>query len=185
MPDNALFCHICGSKQIHNEGNMEEKIELIEKKLEITDRSFSEKGRINCKQWIIEFGFEEVMEAADISLKQYLKFDTDGKPIQNSANTVFDKISGICANRKMFKEKPYLLDAGKMLGYANKKFRITNYRSQELKEHIERILYLFYKKTINYNDRAEDLFWRLKKATDEWEFLNEVKELIEIWENND
>lgn len=30
----------------------------------------------------------------------------------------------------------------------------------------------------------EDLFWKLKKANDKWGFIDEVKEIIEIWETD-
>lgn len=180
IPENAVFCHLCGVKQTTSD--IEEQIDFIEDKLAITGCSFNEKGRIDCKQWIKEFGFNEVSEAVDISLKQYLKFDVNDNPIRETADMVFNKIAGICANRKMSKDKPYYADMCKMLGYANKKFYLSNRQEQEYKECIQRLLYLFYDKATDYSNMFEDLFWKLKKANDKWEFIDEVRELIELWE---
>lgn len=186
IPDNAVFCHLCGAKQVTDDiDNIENQIDIIEEKLDITGFSFNTKGCIECKQWIKEFGFNEVSEAVDISLKQYLKFDVNDKPIKESVDTVFDKIAGICAVRKMSKDKPYYGDMRKMVGYASKKFRLSDYQEREYKECINRLLYLFYNNAKDYTKMFGDLFWKLKNSDDKWEFIDEVKEIIEVWEVDD
>ena len=134
--------------------------------MEITNHSFSPKGRLNCQKWIDEFGFDEVAKAVDIALSQYLKFDNENNPIKHTVDIVFDKIPGICANRKIAREKPYMADTQKMVGYANKKFRLSEYQEKEYKEHIGRLLYLFNEKATDYSKAFEDFFWKLKKSND-------------------
>ncbi len=182
LPDNALFCYICGAKQ-DKDNNVETQINAIEAKLDITGCKFSQKGRIDCGEWIRRFGFEEICLAVDIALEKYLEFDEDDKPIQSSVNEVFDKIPGICYNRKMSKETPYLADAQKMIHYAKKKFNYSEYREKELKNYIERILQLFSKKE-NYTENFENLFWELKRSDDKWDFLNLLEEIVNTLEES-
>lgn len=176
IDNSAIFCSMCGEKQ--DEQSIEEQINSIEKKLEVTNSIFSDKGRIDCAQWIKEFGIEEIFEAIEIAIKQYLRFDCDNNPTKSSVNEVFAKIPGICANRKRAKEKPYIADSQKMLNYALKKFYLSERQEQEYKEHIERVLYL-YSKNSDYTERFEELFWQLKKANDKWDFLDLLTELAE------
>jgi len=183
IPQDSAFCLKCGAKQ--NAVNLEEQIDLIEEKLSITNYSFSPKGRIDCQQWINEFGFDEVYESIEIALKQYLQFDEDGKPSKHSVNVVFNKISGICANRKISREKPYMADTLRMLGYANKKYRLSESQEKDYKEHISRVLYLLFAKNDNYSDSYESFFWKMKASEDKWEFLDEMKNIIITLEHGD
>lgn len=181
LPDKALFCPICGAKQEYN-NDIETQVEIIEQKLNITDCCFSKKGRIDCQEWIKEFGFEEVCTAVDITLKQYLKFDDEDNPIRSTANEVFNKISGICYNRKSAKITPYLADTQKMVNYSAKKFYLSEYQEREYKDYISRIL-RFYSRETDYADLFENLFWQLKRSNDKWEFLDFLKEIADKWED--
>lgn len=176
IPDNAFFCQFCGSNQ-EGENDIETQIENVENKLEITGCRFSKKGRINCREWIREFGYEEVCLAVDIALKQYLEFDEDDHPISSSVNEVYKKIPGICYNRKQAKEKPYMADTQKMINYASQKFRLSKNQECELKDYIQHVLRLYSKKD-NYADNYEELFWEMKRSDDEWEFWDILKEII-------
>ena len=81
----------------------DEQINQIEKLLENgTDNIFSEVGRKNCKKWIKNFGFEEVYESAEISIKQY--YDET----EESITKVFNMIPRICNNRISQKNNPNL-----------------------------------------------------------------------------
>lgn len=176
LPDNALFCHFCGAKQ-EKENDIETQIDLIENKLNVTGHGFSIKGRIDCQDWIREFGFEEVCVAVDIALKNYLKFDENDNPVLDSVNMVFDKISGICYNRKIAKETPYKADVQKMFNYANKKYYLSEKQKREFKDYIQHVLQL-YSKNDNYIDNFEGLFWQLKRSDDKWEFLKLLEEIV-------
>ena len=176
LSNDAVFCQFCGAKQ-ENQNNIEAQIDAVEDKLNITECGFSDKGRIDCREWIREFGFEEVCLAVNIALKQYLKFDKDGKPIQSSVNEIFSKISGICHNRKIAQEKPYLSDALKIYNYANKKFSLSSNQGHECKNNIERILQI-YSKSDDYSDNFDELFWQLKKSDNKWVFLDLLNDII-------
>lgn len=176
IDDSALFCAMCGEKQADD--RIEMQINAIERKLAITQNVFSDKGRISCAQWIKEFGVEEVLESIEIAIKQYLRFDDNSKPVKSSVDEVFEKIPGICANRKRAKEKPYIADSQKMLNYALKKFYLSEQQKHEYKEYIERVLYL-YSKNSDYIEKFEELFWQLKKADDKWFFFDLLAELAE------
>lgn len=52
-------------------------------------RNFTESGRSEMKRSIRRFGFSEVYDAVSIAVNQYV-----------DADTAFDKIGGICYNRK-------------------------------------------------------------------------------------
>ena len=58
-----------------------------------TKWTFSEIGRKNIKKLIRRFGFQEVYDAAEISIFKYY----DGS--ERSWNNTFNKIGGICYNR--------------------------------------------------------------------------------------
>ncbi len=170
LPDNALFCHICGAKQTTND-EIISQINAIEERLSVTGCCFSNSGRVDCQGWIEEYGFEEVCTAVSIALKQYLLFDSEDKPIRSSADEVFQKIPGICYNRRIAKKQPYLADVQRMVKYASKKFSLSEYRERNYRDYITRILYL-YSKRDNYTELFEEFFWNLKRSTDKWDFLD-------------
>jgi hypothetical protein len=62
---------------------------------EYTGHKYSEYGRNDCKKQIKEFGFSEVYDSAMISIQTY--YDPKKK---DSATLVFNKIGGICFNRR-------------------------------------------------------------------------------------
>ncbi|MEG2164179.1 MAG: zinc ribbon domain-containing protein [Bacteroidales bacterium] len=176
IPNGSVFCMKCGAKQ--SIVDIEELVTLVQEKLSITNYSFSDKGKLDCQKWINEFGFDAVCEAVEIAIQQYLKFDDENNPIKHTINEVFNKIPGICANKKRNKEKPYMADVLRMVGYANKKFRLYRSLENDYKEHIERILYLYYTQYSNYSDLYEDFFWKMKSSTDRENFLEEMQVII-------
>jgi hypothetical protein len=58
----------------------------------------SEKGKMNAKKYIKEFGFDEVYQAAELSIMKY--YDGSERSWQNA----FRKIGGICYNRRKARE---------------------------------------------------------------------------------
>ncbi len=176
IDNTAVICPFCKATQFTDD--IETQIDCVERKLKITGHSFSDIGRFHCGEWIKEFGILEVCEAVEISLKQYLKFSNDGTPEQRRVDIVFKKIPGICANRKIAKEKPYMADVRKIFNYAARMFSLTETQEREYKKYIERVLYV-YSKQPNYDDNVEELFWKLKKSSDKWEFLEYLEELAQ------
>ena len=115
----------------------DEEVNQIEELLqEATGNVFSEIGRNNCKKWIKSFGFKEVYESAEISIKQYYDVNED------SITKVFNMIPRICNNRIKQKENPnlykinYLCKIGEnRLHYFNglkaKAFLIKNFKMED------------------------------------------------------
>ena len=52
------------------------------------------------KKHIGKFGLREVLEAVDISAKQYIKYDTENNVTASSVGDFFQKIGGIASNRR-------------------------------------------------------------------------------------
>lgn len=176
LPADAVFCHICGTKQESLDAVFAQ-VNAIEKRLSVTGAGFNNQGRAQCQTWIGEYGFEEVCTAVDIAIKQYLHFDENDKPIRDSVHEVFNKIPGICYNRKKAKVKPYLADAQMLVNYALKKFYFSEFRERILRDYVERILYL-YSRMNNYSDMFQDLFWELKRTNDKWDFMDYLEQII-------
>lgn len=63
----------------------------------------NELGRKDFSKWIKEFGFQEVLEAMEISVDKYCKSNN-----RNDIQNAFNKIGGICAMRKKQKNDPQL-----------------------------------------------------------------------------
>jgi len=64
-------------------------------------------GRRRIEKLAKEFAVDEIMEAMRIAVNQYVKCE-DGKPTQESVERAFNKIGGICMNRRVQQDKPYL-----------------------------------------------------------------------------
>lgn len=80
---------------------LETQVNEIEKVLkEYTGFSYSDYGRNECKKQIKEFGFSEVYDSAVISIQTYYN-PNDSK----SAQLTFNKIGGICFNRRKQREE--------------------------------------------------------------------------------
>jgi hypothetical protein len=67
--------------------------------------SLNENGKENVRKLIKKFGIPEVLESMKIAANYYIKI-SGGEAIENSASIAFDKIGGICANRKTDKTNP-------------------------------------------------------------------------------
>lgn len=160
LPDNAVYCHICGAKQ-ETTDEINAQIDAIEKRLSITGCCFSNAGCLDYRGWIEEYGFQEVCTAVNMALKQYLRFDSEDKPIRSSTHEVFQKIPGICYNRRSARKQPYLADVHRMVNYASKKFYLSDYQERNYRDYITRILSR-YSTRENYSYLFEELFWRLK-----------------------
>lgn len=116
----------------------DEEVDEIEQLLkQATGDIFSEFGRNNCKKIIKKYGFKEVYECAEISIKQY--YDCND---EDSISKVFSMIPRICNNRAKQKENPdlykinYLCKIGEnRLCYFNsatmKQYLMKNFKSDD------------------------------------------------------
>lgn len=116
----------------------DEEVNQIEQLLkQATGDIFSEFGRNDCKKNIKKYGFKEVYESAEISIKQY--YDCND---EDSISKVFSMIPRICNNRAKQKENPdlykinYLCKIGEnRLHYFNglkaKAFLIKNFKMED------------------------------------------------------
>lgn len=177
LPENAAFCHVCGTTQ-HDDNQAVKCIEMLLKKK--TGFGFSKQGRLDCERWIGEFGFQEVQEGVLISIQQYMAFDQDGAPIKSAVEEVFSKIGGICANRRRQAECPYERDMQKFLAYSDRKWHFTAWQKSNYKAD----LFWIFRALNQYADCSElteGLFLCLKKAEtyDKAEFCDEIHALTQ------
>ncbi len=66
----------------------------------ITPHKIKEAGLLKVKSYLKQFGLDEVLEAVDISARQYIQYDDDGVVTARSAGDFFSKIGGIASNRR-------------------------------------------------------------------------------------
>lgn len=64
------------------------------------EQALTEFGKNSIKKLIKEFGFEEVYTATEIAFEKYYKFWEDEDLRKSNAAFTFEKIGGICHNRK-------------------------------------------------------------------------------------
>ena len=69
-----------------------------------------------------QYGLSEVLESIEISTNYYLVRDSQGNIIDRSFNNAFEKIAGICKNRKITREKPYMNDIFRLYSIMQKKY---------------------------------------------------------------
>lgn len=144
----------------------DEQVNKIESILSITNNSFSEYGRKNCKKLIKRYGFEEVYESTKISVEQYYKENDE-----ESITKCFNYIDRICATRAKQKDNPLLYKinylvkiAHNRLSYINeiqlRKFLKENLEEQDF-EDLKEIFctsrnWTDLKETLNYYYNIED-----------------------------
>jgi len=66
--------------------------------------SLTETGKSDIKKLVKKFGVIYILDAIDVSVDAYLKYNSDGKPTDESVGVCFSKLGGICFRRK-FPEK--------------------------------------------------------------------------------
>lgn len=65
----------------------------------------NDSGRTSAKSLIRQFGISEVMEAMPLSAAAYFKYE-DGRITSDSVNKAFNKLGGICYNRRRWRDNP-------------------------------------------------------------------------------
>ena len=83
--------------EIENQSN--EIFEMMKK--ETGGYKFRKQTEKKIKQYIIEYGFEELTKSVYISFGRYLKFDDEGDLLTESVTKCLKKIGGILYNRKL------------------------------------------------------------------------------------
>ena len=81
------------------------------------DLVLTEAGVAEVRRLIDKFGVSEVCESMRIAAKQYLRFESDGRCIAESWCMAFDKVGGICFNRKREQTDPDAAHASRVVGY--------------------------------------------------------------------
>lgn len=76
----------------------EESVASIEEAWEEVAVGFhlNETGLNSARKLLKTFGLVAVLDAIDIAGRQYIKFNEDGKPTNESANNAWNKVGGIC-----------------------------------------------------------------------------------------
>ena len=94
----------------------------------------SNAGEQSLRAWISRFGLNDVLESIKIAASQYLIFN-DGETTATaaSAEVAFNKLAGICYNRKQFREEPHLKDLFHIGGIARNRFgNYSNWQGKQL-----------------------------------------------------
>lgn len=82
--------------------------------------SISESSKVEVKKLIKKYGLEEVMTSMEIA------FDLYGSETEQSIQLAYEKIGGICYNRKMQRENPAVKHRQRAFYYINKRFNYVN-----------------------------------------------------------
>lgn len=88
--------------------------------------SINESGAKHFVDWRKKYQFSEILEAAKISVKQYVLVDKDGKLDIQSAGKAFDYIPKICYGQRISQSKPYLRDLYYIRGILKNRFSYCN-----------------------------------------------------------
>ncbi len=147
-------------------------VEYANSKMEVF--SLNENGKLNVSKWVNKFETNSILDAIDISAKQYLKYE-NGKPTQDSTEIFINKIGGILtvSNMSPLKQKIAYVKgiARNRFPYWNEKrgsIILSNY-IEELKQH--------------WDEEAliEDLDKEIIPLTKDVESWNEWISTIEKW----
>jgi hypothetical protein len=80
--------------------------------------TINDNGKKRIKQLLRKISVEEIIDAMNIASERYLVFKKDGRVTDESWNTAYDKISGICYMKRKIQEKPELEDLYKIKSIA-------------------------------------------------------------------
>lgn len=62
--------------------------------------TLNENGRSSLVRYLAKFSFAEIIEAMDLAVGQYVRYDDDDKPTSESVEDAWHKIAGIIVNRR-------------------------------------------------------------------------------------
>jgi hypothetical protein len=115
---DMLYEWQCGMKGIDKDKN-EKAIEYLEDSFDIKTTEYA---KMELYKIVSRFDFQDVLDSIDIAADQYL--DTD--KTEKNVRFAFDKIKGICKNKKTEKDNPFLADCRHVSNIANKKYQYYN-----------------------------------------------------------
>jgi len=81
---------------------------LADKWTEYTKYCLAPHGLTMLKKWVKKFPLEDILEAMDIAVDSYLKFDKTGQAIHESVDNAFTKMGGICHYKSVERKDPDL-----------------------------------------------------------------------------
>lgn len=87
--------------------------------------TLNENGKHSLEKLLKKFSHAQVMEAMRISVKQYIKF-IEGKPTQESIETAWNKVGGICALKKYDDTNPELKELYYIRGILRNRLSYVN-----------------------------------------------------------
>lgn len=91
----------------------------------VSPYKLNENGMGKLKKLLTKFGYEQVMEAMRISVKQYVEYHDD-KPVQKTVEEAWRKIGGICKLRISDRDDPDLKEIYYIRGIIRNRFNYVD-----------------------------------------------------------
>ncbi len=88
----------------------------------VLDYSINDHGILSLKKFLKNFSFEELCDAIDASVEQYLKYDDTGEVTQESVEASFKMIPRICAVKRKEEKTPGLSSVYYIRGILKNRF---------------------------------------------------------------
>ncbi len=82
--------------------------------------SVADEGRRDLAKWIKKFSLQEVLSAMDVAATHYLRFEAEGAIIEESWDSAFSKIPGICRVERESKDDPEIRELYFIRGIARR-----------------------------------------------------------------
>lgn len=87
------------------------QIDIIESRLAVATGSYlTERDKASYRRALKKYGLPLMLDSVDAAISQYLLFDEDGEPIDESVTKVFDYVVKICHCKDLNEDKPYMKD---------------------------------------------------------------------------
>lgn len=86
----------------------------------------SQHGRTQLQKLTQKYGVDEILEAMDIAARTYLRFDEHGEVTSESWDEAFDKLPGICYNRRLQDRHPEIYQINYIRAMLRKSFYYVN-----------------------------------------------------------
>ena len=103
------------------------QIDIIESRLsEATGSYLTERGRASYRRALRKYGLPLMLDSVDAAISQYLLFDEDGKPMDESVTKVFDYVIKICRCKDLNEDKPYMKDLFYIRGILRNRLNYCN-----------------------------------------------------------